>query len=121
MDINTKEENYEEFALAIVRQAVDDYSRALRFMRSRGRTNRCKQLVDKYNSGVELSEYDKTHWVLPYIRAKKHIVECEKFFRSSNMELYAPGINGEAVIEELRERYASSIPNYYEEYKNEKA
>lgn len=121
MDINTKEENYEEFALAIVRQAVDDYRNALRFMRSRGRTSRCKQLVDKYKDGVKLSASEMTHWVYPYIRAKKYITECEQFFRSSEMELYAPGISGEAVISEMRERYAASLPNYYEDYKNGKS
>lgn len=81
---------YEALALEVVRQAVDDYRMALQFKTGKGISAKCTENTIK---------------------------ECEEFFRSDMMDMYAPGINGEAIIKTMRQRFSSAIPSYYEDNK----
>lgn len=110
-------DGYELLGLEVVRQAVDDYRTALRFMTGRGMTAKCKEYIGRYNSGETMSRQVVDNYIRPWQKADKNIRECERFFRSQLMELYAPNIDGKRVIRTIRKQYSADIPNYYEEHK----
>lgn len=95
-------ENYRNLAVAIVRQAAEDYIDAKKKLPKLERQLEAKKR--KPNAGESVKRLETK-----IMELKRDIVESEQFFLSDRFDIYMPDVNGELFLQELKKKAAREM------------